>query len=162
MDDAVSRQGTNHRTAPRRTYPRNHKTFNLGPLSVTLNGIRLNGSTHTFTRVNERRAAGFLHAQAADLRAAKATLLRLYTQEQHALSKRGVNARQSTLQMVRSSRASAERRYVNCLIRYCRDANRMTAFQATQLQKDFTREKMGDLGVSNSNYLLDMYPCELH
>jgi hypothetical protein len=38
----------------------------------------------------------------------------------------------------------------------------MSAQQATQLQKHFTREKMGDLGVSNSEYLLSMYPRELN
>jgi hypothetical protein len=164
MDDAVSRQGTNRRhNNAHPTNPRNHKTFNLGPhCKVTFVGSRSNGGSHTFTRVNARRAPGYLQAQAAELRNAKATLLRLYTQEQKALSKRGINTRHSTLQMIRASRASAERRYVNCLIRYSRDANYMSASQANQLQKDFTREKMSDLGVSNSSYLLGMYPRELY
>jgi hypothetical protein len=163
MDDAVFRRGTNRRREFRPPNPRSHKTYNLGPHNNTLTGVRVHGSTHTLTRVNERRAPGFLQAQAAELRQAKATLLRLYTQEQHAAyNSRGLNERQSSLQMVRASRASAERRYVNCLIRYCRDANRMSAQQATQLQKHFTREKMSDLGVSNSEYLLSMYPRELN
>jgi hypothetical protein len=140
----------------------NPRTFNLGSHTVTFNGTNINGGSHAFMRFNERRAPGFLQSQAAELRAAKMLLVRLYTQEQHAILKGGINARQSTLQMVRSSRASAERRYVNCLIRYCRDANRMTPLEANQLQKAFTREKMGDMGFPNSNYLLGMYPCELY
>jgi hypothetical protein len=161
MDDVVSRHGSNRRNNTRRTYPRNHKTYNLGPFNITINNARLNGGAHTFTRVSERRAPGFLQAQAAELRQAKAVLLRLYTQENYVLGNRELNAGKSSLQIIRASRASAERRYVNCLIRYRRDAKNMTAFEATQLQKDFTREKMSDLGVSNSNYLLGMYPREL-
>ncbi|KAH4007433.1 hypothetical protein HBH98_010520 [Parastagonospora nodorum] len=163
MDDAVSRQGTNRRREFRPSNPRNRKTYNLGPHNVSLNGVRINGGNHTFTRANERRGHGFLQAQAAELRHARTTLVRLYTQEQHAFyNSRGASARQSSLQMVQASRASAERRYVNCLIRYCRDANQMSAQQATQLQKHFTRERMGDLGVSHSDYLLSMYPRELN
>lgn len=163
MDDAVSRQGTNRRRDHHPSCPRNHKTYNVGGIEVIFNGARNHGRTHTFTRASARRAPGFLQAQGAELRHAKATLLRLYTQEAHAVSKsRGINSHDSTLQMVRASRASAERRYVNCLIHYCRDAGRMNAAQATQLQKDFTREKMGDAHASNSAYLLGMYPRELY
>jgi hypothetical protein len=162
MDDAVSRQGPDRLRNTRRLYPRNHKTYNLGPYNITFNGVRMNRGTHTFTRVNERRAPGFLQAQAAELRQAKSVLVRLYTQENHIVGNRRLNARDSSLQIIRASRASAERRYVNCLIRYCRDAKHMTAFQATQLQNDFARDKMGDLGRSNSNYLLSMYPRELY
>jgi hypothetical protein len=156
MDDAGACRGTNHHNPTRHTNPRNHRTFNLRPnFTVTV-------GPHAFIRYNERRAPGFLQAQAADLRAAKLTLVRLYTQEQHALMKGGVNARESTLQTIRSSRANAERRYVNYLIRYCRDANHMTPVQANQLQSIFTREKMGDAGFPSSNYLLGMYPRELY
>jgi hypothetical protein len=161
MDDAVSRQGTRYPRAARPTNPRNHKTFNLGSVRVNLVGNRFGQGIHNFTRVNARRAPGFLQAQAAELRYAKAILSRLYTQEHDALSNGGINARQPSLQIIRASRASAERRYVNCLIRYCRDAKCMTAVQANQLQKSFTREKMSDLGVSNSSYLLGLYPREL-
>jgi hypothetical protein len=161
MDDAVSRQGTNRRHDARPMSSRYHKTFNFGTCRVTFRSRRFNGVTPKFTRANARRAPGNIQAQAAELHHAKATLLRLYAQEQHALSNRGINARQSTLDIVRASRASAERRYVNCLIRYCRSANHMTAFQANQLQKDFTRERMSDHGVPNSSYLLGMYPREL-
>jgi hypothetical protein len=115
-----------------------------------------------FVQPAKRRATGFLQAQAAELRRAKATLLRLYNQEHSALANRSINVRESSLNIIRFSRASSERRYVNCLIRYLRDAGRMTSFQATQLQKDFTREKMADLGVSHSSYLLNMYPRELY
>jgi hypothetical protein len=162
MDDAVSREGPKRSRNTRGSRPRNHKTYNLRAFKIASNGVRMNGGTHTFTRVNKRRAPGFLQAQAAELRQAKAVLVRLYTQENHIVSNRGLNTRESSLQIIRASRASAERRYVNCLIRYCRDANRMTPFQAKQLQNDFTREKMGDLGVSNSDYLLGMYPRELY
>jgi hypothetical protein len=163
MDDAVSRQGTNIRREFRSSNPRNHKTYNLGPHNVTLNRARVHGGNHTFTRINERRGHGFLQAQTAELRYARTILVRLYMQEQTAVyNSRGVNVRQSSLQMVRASRASAERRYVNCLIRYCRDAKHMSAQEANQLQKHFTRERMGDLGVSHSDYLLSMYPRELN
>jgi hypothetical protein len=162
MDDAVSRQGTNRRHETRPTKSRYQKTYNFGTCRVTFRGRRFNGVTPTFTRFTAGRAPGLLQAQAAELYHAKATLLRLYAQEQHAISKRGMNTRQSTLEMVRARRASAERRYVNCLIRYCRSANYMTAFQANQLQKDFTREKMRDHSVPNSDYLLGMYPRELY
>jgi hypothetical protein len=162
MDDAVSRQGPECPRDTHRPRPRNHKIYNLGPYNITFTGARVNGGAHTFTRVNERRAPGFLQAQAAELRQAKSVLVRLYTQENHIVGNGGLNARDSSLQIIRASRASAERRYVNCLIRYCRDANRMTSFQANQLQNDFTREKMGDLRFSNSNYSLGMYPHELY
>jgi len=163
MDDAVSRQGTNRRRELRPSNPRNRKTYNLGLHNSTLNGVRMHGGNHTFIRANERRGHGFLQAQAAELRHARTILVRLYMQEQTAVyNSRGFNSRQSSLQMVRASRASAERRYVNCLIRYCRDANRMSAQEATQLQKHFTRERMSDLGVSHSDYLLSMYPRELN
>jgi hypothetical protein len=162
MDDAVARQGANRQTIPRRMRHRNRTTANLGAHRCTINGDRISGGRHIFIRVNERRAPGSLQAEAGDLRAAKAILLRLYNREKQALVKRGPNARRSTQQMVRSSRATAERRYVNCLIRYCRAANRMTPTQANELQKNFTREKMGEMGLPNSNYLLGMYPRELY
>jgi hypothetical protein len=168
MDDAVSRQGTNthRRRDAHSSYSRYHKTYNYGKVRVTFNGnggARIHAGTHASTRAGARRGAGFLHAQAAELRHARTNLLRLYTQEAHAVAKsRGLNSRESTLQMACASRASGERRYVNCLIRYCRDAGRMNAAQATQLQKEFTREKMGGLYASNSAYLLGMYPRELY
>jgi hypothetical protein len=168
MDDAVSRQGTNthRRRDAHSSYPRYHKTDNFGKVKITFNGnggARIHGGTQRSTRTNARRGAGFLHAQAAELRYAKANLLRLYTQEAHTITKsRGINPRDSTLQMVRASRATAERRYVNCLIRYCRDAGCMNAAEATRLQKDFTRERMGNFHSSNSAYLLGMYPWELY
>jgi hypothetical protein len=162
MDDAVSRQGTNRRHDARPMNSRYHKIIDFGTRRVTFRGRRFNRVTPKFMRANARRAPGNLQAQAAELYHAKTTLLRLYAQEQHVLSNRGINARQSTLDIVRASRGSAERRYVNCLIRYCRTANYMTAFQANQLQKDFTRERMSDHGVPNSSYLLGMYPRELY
>lgn len=158
MDDTISRRGTTRRK-PTHTNPRNHRTYNLRSHATA--------NSHTFTRYNERRGAGFLQAQAADLRTAKSTLIRLYTQEQQALMRGGINARECSLQVIRSSRASAERRYVNCLIRYCRDAGRMSAVQAGTLQSVYTRDKMGmgmgmgGVGAPSSGYLLGMYPREL-
>lgn len=38
----------------------------------------------------------------------------------------------------------------------------MTSWQANQLQHDFTRQKMSDLGVYNGNYLLGLFPRELY
>ncbi|KAH7412003.1 hypothetical protein DE146DRAFT_784606 [Phaeosphaeria sp. MPI-PUGE-AT-0046c] len=162
MDDAVTRRGTNRRVGLRSQNPRARRTYNPGDYSITFNGSVFNGGTHTFTRANARRAPGSIHTQATELRNARATLLRLYAQEQNVISSGGIDARQSTLQMIRASRATAERRYVNCLIRYCRDSNRMTAWQATQLQSDFTRQKMTNLGVYNGNYLLGLFPRELY
>jgi hypothetical protein len=150
----VSRQGTDCRPAARPTNPRKHKTSTSG-------GNRFGQGKHTFTRVKARRAPGFLQALAVELRYAKAILSRLYTQEQNTLSRGDINARQSSLQIIRASRASAERRYVYCLIRYCRAANCMTTVQASQLRKEFAREKMSNRGVSNSSYLLGLYPREL-
>lgn len=150
MDDAVSRQGTNRRCAPQYPSTRHHMTFAFGSHRVTFHGAR------------SRRAPGLLHAEVAELRAARAVLVRLYAQEQHTIRNGRLNARESTLNMVRSSRATAERRYVSALIRYCRAANRMTRAQATELQKHFTRERMGDMAPPNSNYLLGMYPHELY
>lgn len=108
-----------------------------------------------------RRAPGNLQAEAVELRQAQTILLRLYNQEHSAYTAYGFNARHSHLQMISASRASAERRYVNCLVRYLRDTNRMSAYQANVLQKAFTREGMSDLRVSNSNFLLGMFPREL-
>jgi hypothetical protein len=154
MDDAVARQGSNHRNPLRSTHPR-RQTIYYG--STTLRAV---GNHHT--RYHARRAPGSLQAEAAELRQAKTILLRLYNQEHSAYTAYGSNVRHSNLQMICASRASAERRYVNCLIRYLRDANRMSAFQANELQKAFTRERMSDLRVSNSNFLLGMFPRELY
>ncbi|KAH7093743.1 hypothetical protein FB567DRAFT_610333 [Paraphoma chrysanthemicola] len=162
MDDAVAREHTGRRHGPHHVYSRSRKTYYPGSFGGVSHRARTKRARHTFNSATERRAPGFLQTQAAELRHAKATLLRLYNQENTALARRGTNVRESSLNMIRASRALSERRYVNCLIRYMRDAGRMTSFEATQLQKHFTRERMADLGVSHSNYLLGMYPRELY
>lgn len=144
--------------------PRALRTFQPGQYNLASNAFRFDGGTTTFTGAQARRPPGFLKAQAAELRRAKTSLLRLYAQEQYTAAKVGPNTGDTPLQRIRTSRATAERRYVNCLIRYSRDANVMTTVQAEQLQEDFTRcreGKSGDMGSSNSDYLLGLYPREL-
>ena len=67
-----------------------------------------------------------LRAQAAELRFARVNLERAYTQERNVneLSARIVGI---TFEFpdISAARARAERRYVNCLVRYLRDTHRM-------------------------------------
>ena len=126
MDDAVSRRGTNTRA---RQHPQNnqsYKTFKFGSTRFHIYG---GNSSITVTRAGARRGAGSSQASAKELRQAGATLLRLYTQEQNIIAGGGYYVQAAALQMVRASRATAERRYVNCLIRYCREINSMTAWE---------------------------------
>jgi hypothetical protein len=102
-----------------------------------------------------------LQVQGNELRQAKTGLQRLYMQEQDATYAQAAGDR-NDLSVIRSARATAERRYVNCLIRYLRDSNRMGRRQSTFLQQQFTRVKMANTGVSYQHYLLSMYPQELN
>ncbi|KAF2623910.1 hypothetical protein BU25DRAFT_170426 [Macroventuria anomochaeta] len=103
-----------------------------------------------------------LRAQAAELCSARTNLERAYNQEQNVqdLSSRctGVTF---NFPEVTAARARAERRYVNCLIRYLRDTNQMNPAEATQMQANFTRRKMEQARMSNRVYLLGMYLHEL-
>ncbi|KAL5113288.1 hypothetical protein ACEQ8H_008849 [Pleosporales sp. CAS-2024a] len=168
IDDAVARQGTKRGRVQRGKISRNYKAYHLGAHGVCYNDYRGHSRVHLFTPIataeRRRRAPGFLLAQTAELGSAKTALARLYSQEEHAVlyyNSQGSKAGDSGLGVVRASRASAERRYVNCLIRYCRKANRMSALEAGRLQRHFTRKKMSDLKVSHKDYLLSMYPREL-
>lgn len=104
-----------------------------------------------------------LRTQAADLRFARTNLDRCYNQEQNV---RDISVRCTgvtfDLSDVSAARARAERRYVNCLIRYLRNANQMSGVQAAEMQRTFTRQKMEGVGVNNRAYLLGMYPRELN
>jgi hypothetical protein len=102
-----------------------------------------------------------LRTQAAELRSAKANLERAYNQEQNAdnLAARSIGLSLHTQHA--AARARAERRYVNCFIRYSRDAKQMSAVQATEMQANFTRRKIEASGVNQVSFLLDMYPQEL-
>jgi hypothetical protein len=109
---------------------------------------------------NTTGVAAYLRTQASELRGAKAVLDRLYSQEAQAYSN-PYNYNQG-LKEIASSRATAERRYVNVLIRYLRNANRMSTSQASELQRCFTRGRMAMAGTgSNRDYLFAMYPYEL-
>lgn len=119
----------------------------------------------TFSKAAARRnptsIPHFLKTQATELREVKDILQRLYTQEAQALAAPW-NPDQDT-NAISNSRASAERRYVNALIRYLRDAKRMNSGQAFKLQRRFTRKRMVGMGQeANRDYLLAMYPRELN
>ncbi|KAF1848926.1 uncharacterized protein K460DRAFT_364866 [Cucurbitaria berberidis CBS 394.84] len=152
MDDTLGRQGThtNRRAAPRSTQPRANASYS------DTKYFKFRGSRH---RVIIRMTPGYLQVQGNELSQAKTNLQRLYVQERNALTRGSAGI---SLPMIRASRGTAERRYVNCLVRYLRDANRMSAIQANQLQRNFTRDKMVGMGVSNQDYLLGMYPRELN
>jgi hypothetical protein len=103
----------------------------------------------------------------------------LYDQERNAYNTYGLNVDHShpvgysnfvghpillhhtNLDIIRASRAVAERIYLNCLTRYMRNAKRWTGSQTVELQKHFTREKMHGLGPLYRDYLLGMFPPEL-
>lgn len=102
-----------------------------------------------------------LRAQAAELRSAKANLERAYNQEQNAINLAARSTGLSLNSQHAAARARAERRYVNCFIRYSRDAKQMSAVQATEMQASFTRRKIEASGVNKVSFLLGMYPQEL-
>jgi hypothetical protein len=103
-----------------------------------------------------------LRTQAAALRLAKTSLERSYNQEQNFNNlSGGCTGLTLDFQQITAAIARAERRYVNCLIRYLRDANQMTSVEATEMQRSFTRQKMEKAGTNNRVYLLGRYPHEL-
>ncbi|KAF3035343.1 hypothetical protein E8E12_006774 [Didymella heteroderae] len=116
-------------------------------------------------RANKAKAKNVppaLRKQAAELQSAKANLERAYAHEQNVqnLSSQCIGVTFNLPEVI-ASRARAERRYVNCLIRYLRDSNEMSAVEARQLQGSFTKHKMEKAGVNNCAYLLGMHPSEL-
>ena len=126
----------------------------------------------TLTRQTRRRGAykakannvpPALRVQVDELRSAKTNLERAYAHEQHV---RSLSSRCTgvifNFPEVSAARARAERRYVNCLVRYLRDTNQMSAIEARQLQGNFTKHKMEKGGANSSVYLLGMYPYELN
>ncbi|KAF1970063.1 hypothetical protein BU23DRAFT_571114 [Bimuria novae-zelandiae CBS 107.79] len=116
------------------------------------------------TRIRGTRnqaASKFVTPQAAELGRAKRNLEQLYTMEEQAFLTAYMR-RPEDIFAISSCRQCAERRYVNALIRYMRDSNQMTAAEATDLQRYFTRQKMEGMGPINKTYLLGMYPRELH
>jgi hypothetical protein len=155
MDDATDRhpQPSRRRPALPNTHSRAHATFSFGTTQIRFRNAR--------RRVPFQRVPGFLQVQATQLRQAKTSLTRLYMQEAEATYAQAAGARPD-LNIIRSARAKAEQRFVEHLIKYLRDANRMDRYQATFLQEQFTREKMADTGASYQNYLLSMYPQELN
>lgn len=97
---------------------------------------------------------------AEELREAKSVLSRLYIQEDAALANPGRYTRDFIIG-ISTRRGTSERRYVNALIKYMRDAKRMEPSQASELQRTFTRDKMAGVGQYYKDYLLSLYPSEL-
>ena len=146
-----------HHVKPRRFVPRTSCRTPRG-YSFGTTHIRFRGGKHRFT---VRKGAGFLEVQGNELRQAKTNLQRLYAQEQNAAAAQMLGV-PSDMHMIRTRRQTAERRYVNCLIKYMRDANRMNRDTAVQLQHQFTRQKMAGLSIINQQFLFSMYPYELN
>ncbi|KAJ4331303.1 hypothetical protein N0V95_009904 [Ascochyta clinopodiicola] len=113
-------------------------------------------------KIPAEKVPGALSTQARELRLAKIIVERCYDQEQNLynLSTRWTNIT-IVISQSTAAREQAERRYVNCLIRYLRDTNRMSAVEANEMQRNFTRQKMEKAGLPNRAYLLGMYPREL-
>jgi hypothetical protein len=168
MDDAVSRQGKNRRNHHNSTDPRScRRKFYAAQYNLASNAFRFNGGTNTLTRAHKlHRVPAFLQAKAKDLRRAKAKLLQLYKHEQCAAARGDANTISADLRNIRCSRATAERRYVGCLISYYREGNEMTTAQASQLQENFTRKTMGKngnlVGPPSRDYLMSLYPREVN
>ncbi|KAF2133864.1 hypothetical protein P153DRAFT_100213 [Dothidotthia symphoricarpi CBS 119687] len=151
MDGALTHQAT-HRRPPSRPRQSAPYEFQFSRSSLTVH-VGAN------SRVTVRNVPMFLHVPAQALRQAKSDLQRLYTQEATAYA--AAQFAVSNIQAIRASRGRAERKYVNCLIRYLRGTQRISSLQANQLQHNFTREKSAVLGVQNRDYLLGMFPREL-
>lgn len=93
------------------------------------------------------------------LRRAKSTLERLYIQEQNAATAHSIES-PLDLSTIRASRVAAEKRYINFLIRYCRDMDQMSTLQAIRLQRFMSYYKTPDLD-QRRKLLLSIYPTEL-
>jgi hypothetical protein len=136
--------------------------------------LGISGPMHTRTyatatgrpaRVHTRRAPSgpgipnYLNTQATDLRVAKRNMERLYTMEEDAMTSWTRPAQE--IASLSSLRGTAERRYVNVLIRYLRNSQQMAAAEASDLQRYFTRQRMIGTGPVNKAYLLGLFPKEL-
>lgn len=159
MDDIPTQRPARRLYNDRHQYTRpvpNQFMFNFNAASSRPGRKR---RTHKATAKNVPAA---LRTQAAALRFAKTNLKRAYAQEHNVLD---LSARCTGLTLnlsgVSAARATAERRYVNCLIRYLRDTDQMSPVEATEMQANFTRRKMESVCMSNEAYLLGMYPHEL-
>jgi hypothetical protein len=159
MDDAVRRVSTKpsstfHSVAPRRA-ARPSTVRSSIPVQSRSGRKARRGNVGNTTGV-----AAYSRTQSSDLREAKVVLDRLYLQGAQACTS-SYNYGQD-LSAIASSRATAERRYVNELIRYLRGTKRMSTIQASELQRCFTRDRMARAGNgSNRDYLLALYPHEL-
>ncbi|KAJ4350077.1 uncharacterized protein N0V89_008698 [Didymosphaeria variabile] len=145
MQDVPSRSFT------RRAAPRSRR-YNIWTSAG--GGIRIHMSRNMATRTR------FVAPQISELRRARNNLHRLYTMEEDAFLSTTRPA--EDVAAITYRRGCAERRYVNALIRYMRDANQMSSSEATHLQHYFTRQKMEGIGPINKGYLLGMYPRELN
>ena len=147
----------------RRLYVRHNQHTRAVPNPFAFNAAQSRSSR----RRRARKAQGdhlpvTLRAQAAELRSARTNLERAYSQEHNiqSLSSRSTSITFDFPHAI-AARAKAERRYVKCLIRYLRGTNQMGTVEATEMRRNFTRQKMRAAGVSNGAYLLGMYPQEL-
>lgn len=94
------------------------------------------------------------------LRDAYHSLTRVYAMEDAILA----NSRMYTIGQVaeiKSSRGRAERRYAGALTGYLRHTGQIQAWEASEIQKMFTKQKMKGQAQIHREYLLNMYPSEL-
>jgi len=159
MDDVYVHAPRARHSAPRNTRAQGHSGHRPRHHS------RLHADVRVRSGVSDRTAPirnlpTFLRSQGKDLRDAKNRLQRLYMLESNiALPQH--NGGQSELATLRTQRATAERRYVICLVTYQRNANQIDKVTASQLMRQFTREKMSGVTVANQAFLMGMYPKEL-
>lgn len=156
MDD-VANHCASSRPCDRSFQARTQRVDRIGPYAT------LKISNHHHQKAQARRNQGYQPPGMLQLRQERNNLARLCTQEHYAAfdPRRQQNGGLEHFRQIQNSRAIAERRYVGYLIRYLRNTGRMTPLEASQLQKDFTRQKMSDLNISRGHYLLDLYPTEL-
>ena len=147
MDDAVNRQSMRRPAVSRPVYKRTY--------AATGRSARV----HTRKPPTGPRIPSFLSDQAVDLRTAKRNMERLYTMEEDAMA--SYTRPVQEFASLSNLRGTAERRYVNVLIRYLRDSHQMTAVEAADLQRYFTRQRMNGMGPVNKAYLLSLFPREL-
>lgn len=141
MNDAYGRRVTRRRAPPQRKHPQ------AQPSSFQ----DFNGPAPAFR-------ASIPHYLTKGLQQAKRNLVRLYAQEEHALRSNAVDAH-----IVCKHRRTAERRYVDCLVLYLRNADRISSVQAKVLQDYFVVGGMaGMMNGNHQNYLLAMWPKELN
>lgn len=147
MNDAVGRDPV--------SLPAIHRYAYTSKPTYTLNGTSIATKEPAITP----ETANVSRSRATELRIAKRNLECSYAIEQTVRSTSPCSPQR--MAEAAGHRARVERRYVNTLIRYLRNAKRMSATEAARLMQRFTRERMAGLGPVNRTYLLGLYPSEL-